>query len=306
MEREKGKSIIEVLDDYTVIDIETTGLTLGYDEIIEIGAIKVRSGVEMNRFSSLIQPKDFSLFDSYFTGITVKELKQAPTIEEVIPKFLDFIQDDILVGANINSFDINFLYDNILAITNKKIKNNVVDIFRFARKLLPNLGKYSLENISTSLGFIGNHHRAIADCELTLKCYEWFKQKIKNENINVSELFKYKNPTYKVSDLQCTVNYIAEDNLLFEKVVVITGVLTGITRKEAQQLVKNMGGIPKQGFVSTTNFLVVGDTKGEDTEKIKKAQAARLNGQDVRIIDGKSFLDYCKEYSERIKGVTND
>ena len=172
MEREKGKSIIEVLDDYTVIDIETTGLTLGYDEIIEIGAIKVRSGVEVNRFSSLIQPKDFSLFDSYFTGITVKELKQAPTIEEVIPKFLDFIQDDVLVGANINSFDINFLYDNILAITNKKIKNNVIDIFRFARKLLPNLNKYSLEMISTSLGFIGNHHRAIADCELTLKCYE--------------------------------------------------------------------------------------------------------------------------------------
>jgi len=105
MIRDKGISIIEILDDYTVIDIETTGLSFGYDEIIEIGAIRVRNGEEVAKFSKLVQPKDFELFDSDFTGIKVNELKCANFIEDIMPSFLDFIKTDVLVGANINSFD---------------------------------------------------------------------------------------------------------------------------------------------------------------------------------------------------------
>ena len=76
MERQKGQSLIKCIEDYSVLDIETTGLTIGYDEIIEIGVIKVRNGKEIDRFQTLVQPKDFELFDPYFTGISKKALKK--------------------------------------------------------------------------------------------------------------------------------------------------------------------------------------------------------------------------------------
>lgn len=302
MLRDKGNSIIEILDAYTVVDIETTGLSFGYDEIIEIGAIRVRNGKEVAKFSKLVQPKDFGLFDSDFTGITVSELKGANFIEDILPSFLDFIKTDVLVGANINSFDINFLYDVIYSTTKKKLKNNVLDIFRFSRRLLPELGLYpSLELISNHLGFEGNHHRALDDCELTYKCYEYFKEKIRTEKIDINELFKPKISRYKVSDLQCEYTYIDEDNLFYKKVVVITGALRGKNRKEAQQMILNMGGDPRNSFVANTDYLVVGTLKSEETEKLKRFKQAKLNGQDIKIIDGNEFLEYCKEYFNRIE-----
>lgn len=307
MIRDKGTSIIEILDDYTVIDIETTGLSFGYDEIIEIGAIRVRNGEEVAKFSKLVQPKDFELFDSDFTGIKVNELKCANFIEDIIPSFLDFIKTDVLVGANINSFDINFLYDVIYSATKKKLKNNVVDIFRFSRKLLPELGLYpSLELISNHLGFDGNHHRALDDCGLTYKCYEYFKSKIRTEQLNINELFKPKISRYKVSDLQCEFAYIDEDNLFYKKVVVITGALNGKSRKDAQQMIKNMGGDPKKSFVTNTDYLIVGTLKKEETEKLKRFKQAKLKGHDVKIIDGNEFLEYCKEYFNKIEKVKNN
>ena len=304
MLRDKGESKIELLDDYTVLDIETTGLSFGYDEIIEIGAIRVRNGAEVSKFSKLVQPRDFELFDSDFTGIKVSELRQADFIEDIIPDFLDFIQTDVLVGANINSFDINFLYDVIYDKTKRKLKNNVVDIFRFSRRLLPELGMFpSLERISNHLGFEGNHHRALDDCELTYKSYEFFKSKIYNEHLDLKELFKPKVTRYNISDLQCEYQYINEDNLFYKKVVVITGALRGKTRKQAQQMIVNMGGEPKNSVVSNTDYLIVGTLKSEETEKLKRVKRAKLNGQDIKIIDGNEFLDYCKEYFATIKST---
>ena len=307
MEREKGQSLIKCIDDYSVLDIETTGLIVGFDEIIEIGVIRVRNGDEVERFHTLVQPKNFDLFDPYLTGISRKSLKEAPLIEAVIPSFLDFIGNDVLVGANISGFDINFLYDIIYENTNIKLQNDVIDIFRFSRKLLPELGKSpSVSSISEYLGFVGNHHRAIDDCILTMKIYEYFKQKISNENIDIIELFKYKNPTYKISDLQCTVEQIDDENLFYGKVVAFTGALTSFTRKEALQVIINMGGTPKKHFTLDTNFLVVGTIKDEETDSIKKAQKAKLQGKNVTTISGKMFVEYCTEYFKKLKEAANE
>ena len=187
------------------------------------------------------------------------------------------------------------------------MQNDVIDIFRFSRKLLPKLGKSpSVLSISEHLGFIGNRHRAIDDCVLTMKIYEYFKKKIFNENIDIVELFKYINPTYKISDLQCTVEEIDDENLFYGKVVAITGTLTGFTRKEALQAIVNMGGTPKKHSTLDTNYLVVGTIKEEETDSIKKAQKAKLQGKDVTTISGKMFVEYCIEYFKKLKGATNE
>ena len=161
----------------------------------------------------------------------------------------------------------------------------------------------SLERISNYLGFVGNYHRALDDCELTYKCYECFKAKIHEEHLDLKELFKRKITRYNISDLQCEYQYIDEDNLFYKKVVVITGALKGKTRKEAQQMIVNMGGEPKKSFVSNMDYLIVGTLKSEETEKLKKVKQAKLNGQDIKIIDSNEFLEYCKEYFDRIKKI---
>ena len=111
----KGQSLLLFPNEYIVFDIETTGLDASYDEIIEIGALKIKNNEIVDKFTSLIKPKyPIDEFITELTGITNEMVKDAPLINEVLPRFIDFIGDEILVGHNIN-FDINFVYDNLFA-----------------------------------------------------------------------------------------------------------------------------------------------------------------------------------------------
>ena len=105
----KGKSLIEFPNKYIAFDIETTGLDPMYDEIIEIGAIKIENGKEIETFSTLIKPEyEINDFITELTGITNEMVQNAPKINEVLTRFMDFIKDSIILGHNIN-FDINFI-----------------------------------------------------------------------------------------------------------------------------------------------------------------------------------------------------
>ena len=114
MERKfKGQSLFAFPDDYTVIDIETNGLTTGVCEIIEVSALKFRGEILQDSFSTLIKPTErISWFITNLTGITDRMVENAPNINEVMQKFYDFIGKDILIGHNVH-FDVNFLYDNL-------------------------------------------------------------------------------------------------------------------------------------------------------------------------------------------------
>ena len=158
---EKGKSLIAFPTDYTVIDIETTGLDRSYNSIIEVSAVKVRGGKIQDKFSSLIKPpKHYSFEDSDYyyvdefitrlTGITNEMLDDAPEATEILPEFAKFIGDDILIGHNVN-FDINFLYDAMRKVIGQPLKNDFIDTMRLSRKLFPESA----------------HHRA---CDLAKNC----------------------------------------------------------------------------------------------------------------------------------------
>lgn len=105
---EKGKSLIQSPQDFTVIDTETTGFEPEFDEIIEFAAIRVRGGVPVNKMQTLVKPNN--PIDDYIaelTGITNDMLRDAPAPKDILPAILDFVGDDVLVGHNVN-FDINF------------------------------------------------------------------------------------------------------------------------------------------------------------------------------------------------------
>ena len=144
----KGKSLIEIPNKYIAFDIETTGLDSMYDEIIEIGAIKIEDGKEIETFSTLIKPEyEIDEFITELTGITNEMVMDAPKIGEVLPKFMDFIKDSVILGHNIN-FDINFIYDNLINEDMKPITNDFVDTLRLSRRLLPELKHHRLSDLA--------------------------------------------------------------------------------------------------------------------------------------------------------------
>ena len=107
-----------MINDYTVIDLETTGLNPKLDKIIEIGGVKVREGSVVEEFNTFVNPgRKLSERIIELTGITDEEVENAPYIEEILPEFLAFIGEDILLGHNL-IFDYSFVKK---AVVNQKL-----------------------------------------------------------------------------------------------------------------------------------------------------------------------------------------
>ncbi len=303
----KGESLIKIEKDYTIIDIETTGLDPKYDSIIEIGALKIRNNEIIDSFKTLIYTDNYiDEFITELTGITNEMIKNAPLIDTVLVKFLDFIDDDILVGHNVN-FDINFLYDSCLKNLNKYLTNDFIDTMRLSRKLNKELKHNRLVDLIKFYNIdIDNQHRALDDCSSTykifLKIQESIIQKYTTFDNFVLEMKKRKN-TVKAKDITVNKENINEDNPFFEKEVVFTGVLEKMIRKEAMQTIANMGGYNRDTVTKDTNFLILGNNdyckaiKNGKSLKQKKAEAYKLKGNDIEIISENVFYDIINDYN---------
>ncbi|MGY6172362.1 3'-5' exonuclease [Candidatus Mycoplasma pogonae] len=162
------------LQEYVVVDIETTGLDPSRDKITEIGAIKYVNGEEAARFSSLLNTGT-SLIPHFIlkkTGITNEMVQNAPHPKEVLQKFLDFIGDARIVGYNITNFDQKFLIYNIEKHLSKKISFKTIDVLVLSRKFF-SLSNYRLETVSKNLNISNpNAHRALGDCWTTNEVFK--------------------------------------------------------------------------------------------------------------------------------------
>ena len=172
----KGQSLLLALDDYTAVDIETTGLSPRYSAIIEAGALKVRGGRVIDEVSLFIDP-GFSIPPGItaLTGITDDMLWTAPPLMDVLPCFLDFVGSDVILGHNVN-FDVNFLYDKALSIGLPPLENDFVDTMRISRRLFKQYRHHTLADLAERFGVTPDTaHRALADCYTAMACYEHMK-----------------------------------------------------------------------------------------------------------------------------------
>ena len=304
--KNKGKSLILLPDSYTVFDIETTGLDSTYDEIIEIGALKIRDNKIVEQFSYLIKPKfPIDEFITELTGITNEMVSDAPSINEVLPKFLEFIDNDILVGHNVN-FDINFIYDNLIKLNYKEgLANDFVDTLRLSRKILNELNHHRLKDLADFYGIndIGSH-RSIKDCEITNEVFNNLKNDILNkyESLeNFVKSFKKKHYNLKAGDIVTTNQEFDEENFFYKKYVAITGTLERILRKDAMQIIVDLGGFCEDRITQKTNCLILGNTdynpilRGKKSAKLIKAEEMKLDGYDIEIISENVFYDIISE-----------
>lgn len=305
----KGKSIIDFPDNYVLFDIETTGLDSQYDEIIEIGAVKVKDAIVVDEFHSLVKPKHrIDEFITDLTGITNKMVADAPCIKDVLPSFIEFIGENILIGHNVN-FDINFIYDNLLLHKFSPLINNYVDTLRLARRILPELKHHRLKDLADyyKVDTDGNH-RSMKDVEITKCIYDKLKNDAEEKYGTITDFIdscKYKpRNTIKFSDIKATIDDINEDNPLYNKFVAITGTLERMQRKDAMQLIANLGGICQDGVNKDTNYLILGNNdynpqlRGKKSSKLLKAEEMKVKGYDIEIISENVFYDILNEYSK--------
>ncbi len=162
------------IPDYVVFDLETTGISCNYDEVVEISAIKVRNHQAVSEFTTLVNPGRAIPRDaSGINGITDDMVKDAPVFKTALADFLSFIENDALVGHNIDAFDLKFIYRDCGRYFGKLPGNDSIDTLKLARVCLPKRGGYRLTDLAAYYGIsTQGAHRALNDCHMTQAVYE--------------------------------------------------------------------------------------------------------------------------------------
>lgn len=177
--RKRGKYVKKIVQDYCVLDLETTGLSWQDDKIIEIGIVKVRNQKIVDKYSQLINPqRKINSFITQLTGISNEMVINMPCIDDIKNDILDFIGNDIIIGHN-TSFDLNFLANAF----DKDINNEYMDTLQFSRKVYPYMKHHRLADMVELLHLSHNEHRSLADSIATYELYEHLKEKIIQECI---------------------------------------------------------------------------------------------------------------------------
>ena len=175
-----GNNINDFVADYVIFDFETTGLNpFGGDRIVEMSAVRVINHEVVDEFATLVNPEiHISSEATMVNGITDDMVKDAPTMKEALSEFIDFIGDDILVGHNIKSFDMNFLKTECMHQFDGRVPDNdYVDTLLIARHCMPELARKNLTVLAEHFGISSEGaHRALADCLMNQKVYELLKK----------------------------------------------------------------------------------------------------------------------------------
>lgn len=228
-----------MLKSYVCFDLETTGLDPLYNEIIEIGALKVRDGKVAERFMEFIHPQEeISPMITNLTGITNEMVANARPADAVISDFLEFCEDDVLIGHNVG-FDYSFMKSGAsnLGLTFEKFG---IDTFKIAQRTLKSLPSKSLSSLCEYYQIENKAaHRAYYDALATAKLYQTLAHYFENED---PSLFKSQQLTYKIKKVQpATAKQVALlQRLCSQKKKVPEWNPDTITRSEASRLIDTL------------------------------------------------------------------
>jgi len=167
----KGESNSDFDDVYVVFDLETTGFHPGKDTITEIGAVKIKDRVIIDRFSTFVNPdRDIPLEVQKLTSIRPDMVSDAPSYSEALKEFMNFVGDANMVAHNAD-FDMGFIY-HFANIADISVPNTSIDTVEMGRTLYPELNNYKLKTLAKNLEVkLSNHHRAVYDAEATAEVF---------------------------------------------------------------------------------------------------------------------------------------
>lgn len=273
MNAEKPERVIHKLRrklyDFVVVDIETTGLNPVYEDIIQISAIKVKADKVVDKFNYLLKPQnELSLKISYLTGITNEDLdNNGHSIQKIMPKFTEFVEDLPIVGHNILNFDLPFLFYNHY----NPRELSVMDTLKLARRsnFTSEIKNYKLPTLKSYFGIMNRSHNALNDCETTLHVYRHLRDDQLDKVILSPDDFP--------------------QNLKGLRFV-ITGEFMSDSREDIIQKIELHGGRVTSAVSGLTDYLIDGQqvyddlTDGEHSNKELKAMEYKKNGGKIKII----------------------
>lgn len=266
-------------DNYTVIDIETTGLKPATDFITEISALKFRCNRKVDEFVMLVKPNCHIPYHiTRLTGIDDAAVADAPRIEDVIWQFKEFIGDDILMGYNV-SFDISFLTNKLQDCYAQSINNAYVDVMHMAKTVLPELGRVKQTALASYFGIATDGaHRADVDCEICNGCYQRLKQ---------LQLAGYEPPI-----AQRELNLAVAAQVLRDKHIALLGVPDGFYLKNLQQLLQKLGAVIDTDIVAATDIVVVGTggMTSYDNEQLAQVIELKKQGAELSLLKDNVFV----------------
>lgn len=264
--------------DFVVIDIETASRSKNTD-IVQLSGIKYANEIKIDQFDTYLKPKqNISLATTYLTGIDDNTIDNAPQLDDIREKFIQFVGASPIVGHNIISFDI------------PRLKNNGVDLYDHELFDTMNMAKafnlastsYSLEDIKKYYGISGILHNALSDCEAEGKIYLKFLHKDFASNSEDMEI---------------------DDSFLKDKRVVISGSFSPISKNTIKSLVQKYGGKETSKISKKTDFFFDGVqvarnlVDGVHSQKELDAQNILENGN-LTILTKDEIVDKFKELGE--------
>lgn len=170
---------------YVVFDVESTGLSVVYDALIEIAGVKLKNGTVVAEFSTFVDPeKPINQFTTDLTGITQTDVRGKPKADEAVAAFLAFAGDAILVAHNAD-FDLGHLYANRRRAGFDEADRPSIDTLTLAKALWPDRQRYSLDSLCKFLKVnLNGHHRAINDAKATAEVFLHMLKELRNRSLN--------------------------------------------------------------------------------------------------------------------------
>lgn len=276
-----GKLLLAYPDDYTVLDIETTGLSPQNDYITEISAIKYRNNRRVDEFSSLVKPKlSIPYYITRLTGIDDAMVADAPAIDEVILSFMDFLADDIIAGYNVG-FDLSFIAENLAGYYAKRLANDYVDVMKLAQNELPFLGRPKQTAVAEYFNIAtAGAHRALVDCNICNGCYQKLKE------LAVAD---YHLPPQQ-RELEIVPSF-RRLRPLADKNIVLLGSFDGLYLKNLQELLTALGASVAYHVTATSDMVIVGmaDSSVCDGADLQLAISMKSAGRNIYILKENVF-----------------
>lgn len=157
---------------FVAFDFETTGLYPATDRIVEFGAVKFRGGEEIGRFERLANPGiPIGADAAAVSGISNADVAGETPVEEVVPEFVAFLEDTVLMAHNA-PFDLGFLRAAVQRLGHADIGNTIIDTQLLAMKAFPRRKSYGLQNLATELSLPPNRaHRAFDDAVMCMRLF---------------------------------------------------------------------------------------------------------------------------------------
>ena len=296
--RGKGQEWPDFISDYTMLDIETTGLNPYRDHVTELGAVKVRANQVVDEFSQLVvYPRSNHVphFITKLNGITEELLlKEGKPVKEAMTAFRKFIGDDIIIGYNVN-FDLNFLYDLARKFHLPELSNNYVDVLRLARVYYPQQHNRLLDCIQRAgIAQVEQHH-GLEDSLDTKKVYDDFRRHFTPELLQEAQ-GKLKNIDLLQDELEVWElgfrNPVNNKKIAFAPEVEINGT-------EAAQMVNNMNGVAQTGVKADTDYLIMSDDGffSKNNPETLKAKEYNHAGSKIKRLSESYFLNMLDEWA---------